>query len=51
VIADPLNSFIVGSNETEVKSMLIRLVDFLKMNQITSLFTSLTSGGSALEQS
>jgi circadian clock protein KaiC len=30
--------------------MLMRLVDFLKMNQITGLFTSLTPGGGALEQ-
>jgi circadian clock protein KaiC len=50
VILDPLNSFIIGGNETEVKSMLMRLVDFLKMNQITGLFTSLTSGGGVLEQ-
>lgn len=28
--------------------MLISLVDFLKMNQITALFTSLTSGESSL---
>jgi circadian clock protein KaiC len=51
VIVDPLNSFIIGGNETEVKSMLMRLVDFLKINQITGLFTSLTSGGGTLEQS
>jgi circadian clock protein KaiC len=51
VIVDPLNSFIIGGNETEVKSMLMRLVDFLKMNQITGLFTSLTSSGGPLEQS
>jgi len=50
VIVDPLNSFVIGGNETEVKAMLMRLVDFLKMNQITGLFTNLTSGGSALEQ-
>ena len=50
VIVDPLNSFVIGGNETEVKAMLMRLVDFLKMNQITGLFTSLTSGGGALEQ-
>jgi len=49
VIVDPLSSFIIGGNETEVKSMLMRLVDFLKMNQITALFTNLTSGGGALE--
>jgi circadian clock protein KaiC len=50
VIVDPLNSFVIGGNETEVKAMLMRLVDFLKMNRITGLFTNLTSGGSALEQ-
>ena len=51
VIVDPLNSFIIGGNEVEVKSMLMRLVDFLKMEQITGLFTSLTTSGGALEQS
>jgi circadian clock protein KaiC len=50
VIVDPLNSFVIGGNEIEVKAMLMRLVDFLKMKQITGLFTNLTSGGSALEQ-
>ena len=30
--------------------MLIRLIDFLKSQQITTLFTNLTSGGAALEQ-
>jgi circadian clock protein KaiC len=50
VILDPLNSFIIGGNETNVKMMLVRLVDFLKINQITGLFTSLTSGNHALEQ-
>ena len=51
VIVDPLNSFVIGGNEIEVKSMLMRLVDFLKMKQITGLFTSLTTSGGALEQS
>ena len=50
VILDPLNSFIIGDNDTEVKSMLIRLLDFLKTNQITGFFTHLTSGDSVLEQ-
>jgi circadian clock protein KaiC len=50
VIVDPLNSFIIWGNEIQVKSMLMRLVDFLKMNQITGLLTSLTPGGRALEQ-
>jgi len=51
VIVDPLNSFITGSNESAVKSMLLRLVDYLKMQQITGLFTSLTPGGDTLERS
>lgn len=51
VIVDPLTSFVIGGNETEVKAMLTRLVDLLKMNQITSLFTSLTASGGGLEQS
>jgi circadian clock protein KaiC len=51
VILDPINTFVVGDKEIEVKTMLMRIVDFLKMNQITALFTSLTAGGSALEHS
>ena len=50
VIVDPLNSFVMGGNATEVKTMLMRLVDFLKMKEITGLFTNLTAGGGALEQ-
>jgi circadian clock protein KaiC len=49
VIVDPLNSFISAGNETEVKAMLMRLMDFLKMDQITGFFTSLTVGGNALD--
>jgi len=50
VIMDPLNSFVIGQNEIEVKSMLIRLVDFLKTRQITGLFTNLAQSGSPVEQ-
>jgi len=51
VILDPINTFVVGDKEFEVKTMLMRIVDFLKSKQITALFTSLTSGESALESS
>jgi circadian clock protein KaiC len=51
VIMDPINTFIMGDRENEVKTMLMRIVDFLKGNQITALFTSLTSTESALESS
>ena len=39
-----------GSSDKEVHSMLMRLMDFLKVNGITSVFVSLTSGSSNLEQ-
>jgi circadian clock protein KaiC len=50
VILDPINTFVVSDKEMEVKTMLIRLVDFLKSNLITALFTNLTSNGCELEQ-
>jgi circadian clock protein KaiC len=49
VIMDPINTFVVGDKELEVKTMLIRIVDFLKANQITALFTCLTESNSELE--
>jgi circadian clock protein KaiC len=50
VILDPLNSYVIGDNQIEVKSMLLRLVDFLKTKQITGLFTNLAQSGSPVEQ-
>lgn len=49
VIVDPITNFFSIGNPNEVKAMLMRLVDFLKMQQITAVFTSLTGGGHALE--
>jgi circadian clock protein KaiC len=51
VIIDPIDAFVIGGNQTEVKTMLLRLVDFLKMKQITAFFASLTSGGNDAELS
>ena len=47
VIVDPLNGFITGDNITDVKSMLMRLVDFLRTKQISSMFTQLMSSNVA----
>ncbi|MES2920574.1 MAG: circadian clock protein KaiC [Verrucomicrobiota bacterium] len=47
VIVDPISNLTLDRNETEVKPTLMRLIDFLKQRQITSLFTSLTNGGGA----
>ena len=50
-VMDPITTFISEGNQLEVKAMLMRLIDFLKLNQITAMFTSLTSGSnSTLEQ-
>jgi circadian clock protein KaiC len=51
VILDPINGFVIGENQTEVKTMLLRLVDFLKMKRITAFFTSLTSTNDSMEMS
>lgn len=49
VVVDPISSLVLGSNDIEVKAMLVRLVDFFKAHLITSFFTSLTIGDDALE--
>jgi circadian clock protein KaiC len=49
VVIDPISSFIVGANEFEAGSMLMRLIDFLKFNHITAFMTSLTASGDTLE--
>ncbi|MBN1352503.1 KaiC 1, partial [candidate division KSB1 bacterium] len=49
VVLDPINAFISGDNHTEVKTMLLRLVDYLKMKRITAFFTSLSSAGDNIE--
>jgi len=50
VIIDPISNFVASGTELETQSMLLRLVDFLKANQITAFFTNLTSGGAAWEK-
>jgi len=49
VIIDPITNFITVGDNPEVKDMFIRLVDFLKAEGITTLFTSLTHGGRSQE--
>jgi circadian clock protein KaiC len=50
VVVDPISNLVVAGNLPEVKAMMTRLIDFLKMQQITGMFTNLTIGGSNLEQ-
>jgi circadian clock protein KaiC len=49
LIIDPITNFFSIADPKEVKAMLMRLVDFLKVQQITAVMTSLTAGGQALE--
>ena len=42
VILDPITNLITVGSVSEVKSMLIRLIDFLQSKQITVMFTALT---------
>jgi len=51
VIVDPLTSLMELGTASEGKGMVTRLIDYLKAGQVTSLFTSLTQGGHALQQS
>jgi len=41
IIIDPISNLISVGSEHEVRSMLVRLIDMLKANNITALFTSL----------
>ncbi|MGD9730285.1 MAG: circadian clock protein KaiC [Nitrospiraceae bacterium] len=43
VAIDPLTNLVEVGNVTETKAMATRLIDFLKVHRITSIFTSLTS--------
>jgi circadian clock protein KaiC len=45
VILDPITNLITVGDVSEVKSILIRLMDFLQNEQITVMFTALTLAG------
>jgi circadian clock protein KaiC len=42
VIIDPISSLVTIGSNSEVRAMLVRLMDMFKVNQINALFTSLT---------
>ena len=45
VVIDPITNLVSPAGTYDVKSMLMRLVDFLKVEQVTSMFTNLTFAG------
>ncbi|MGA7046025.1 MAG: circadian clock protein KaiC, partial [Candidatus Sulfotelmatobacter sp.] len=50
VVIDPITNLVSAAGTYDVKSMLMRLVDFLKVEQITSMFTNLTFAGDPQER-
>jgi circadian clock protein KaiC len=49
VVMDPVTNLSSGGTITEAKSLLTRLIDYFKTSQITTFFTSLTTGDRAEE--
>ncbi len=49
VVIDPLTNLINVGSQHEVRSALLRLIDLIKLRQITGVFTSLTHEGQGLE--
>jgi len=43
VIIDPISSLVTIGSINEVRAMLVRLMDMLKVNQVSAMFTSLTN--------
>jgi circadian clock protein KaiC len=50
VILDPITNLIAVGSVSDVKLMLIRLIDFLQAEQITVMFTALTLNNTVTEQ-
>lgn len=50
VIMDPITGLVSVANALEVKMLMMKIIDMLKVQGITCLCTSLTSGGANLDQ-
>ncbi len=51
VIMDPVTNMTAIGDRAQIKSMLTRVIDYLKQCGVTSIFTGLTEGGADAEQS
>lgn len=49
VVVDPMTNLLAAGTQIDVRAMLTRMIDFLKMRNTTALFTSLTSAGADLQ--
>jgi circadian clock protein KaiC len=50
VVIDPISNLVAATTEAEAKSMLSRLIDYLKMKQITAFCTDLSATSISLER-
>jgi circadian clock protein KaiC len=50
VVVDPVTGLLHAGTASETRSILLRLIDFLKEKQITAVITTLTGGSDAQEQ-
>jgi circadian clock protein KaiC len=50
VVFDPIGSLISAGTPEDANATITRLIDFLKLQRVTSMMTNLTSGGEALEK-
>jgi len=50
VVVDPVTGLLHAGTAFETRSILLRLIDFLKEQQITAILTTLTSGSAAQEE-
>ncbi len=50
VAVDPISNLTLSQDDAEVKPTLMRLIDLLKKDQITAVFTSLTDGGEVVSR-
>jgi circadian clock protein KaiC len=48
-VADPVTNLLTVGTQSDVRSMLTRVIDYLKLEGITALFTSLSPGATDLE--
>ena len=49
VVVDPITNLMAVGTQTDVRSMLTRVIDFLKTRGVTCLFTSLTTSAQTVE--
>ncbi len=49
-VVDAITNFLAVGTASDVRAMLMRVIDFLKVNEVTGFFTSLTPGKSESEE-